>query len=632
MSRLFLTIVALSFLLQLGYAETPESESRHDLPSVPTGMVEIVLDTDAFNEVDDQFALAFAAHSSHRIKMLAVTAAPFRNQRSNSFADGMEKSYQEIIRILKLLDLPRQMAVRGSQQKLSDSETPVESAAARKIVELAHRKRQGPLYVVGLGTATNIASALLLDPTIKDRIVVVWIGGHPYNFDSALDFNLKQDVIAAQVLFSTDVPLVHIPAGDVAEKLTVTLPELSDGIRGQSILCDQLYDRVASYRMEVTQGTEGDNGEKTWKKIIWDIATIAWLVDPERSVKTEVLVRPRLQADGTWSRRNGSSNNRVRVAVNLDRSLVFQQLFGSLTDSLPTTFHRIDVNTPAQLRELFRYTGDRLPIVSAHRGGAGPRLPENCIPTFAETVKYGYALLEIDPRITRDGHIVVHHDAMLDRTTTGHGPIKERTLAELKQLRLKDVHGDVTDDQIPTLTEVFRWAKGKAILVIDKKDLSIADRVQQIEKHDAESYAMLIAGGVTAAKQCYELNPDIMMEVFIPDQQRLDAFEASGVRWSNVIAFVGHEPTKDRELLQRLHERGVSTIAGTSRNLDRALVRGRDGDGQLESEYRELLERGIDLIETDLPRRIWPLLYRDVDIPESKRAFFNRRIETTNSN
>lgn len=624
MNRPLVMVVALFVLQQVGRTALPNGESCRDVPSIPSGMVDVVLDTDAFNEIDDQFALAFAAASRHRVNMLAVTAAPFRNQRSTSFADGMEKSYQEIIRILELLDLPTEMAIRGSQHRLPDSRTPVESAAARKIIELARQERRGPLYVIGLGAATNIASAILLDPKIKDRIVVVWIGGHPYHFDNALDFNVKQDISAAQVLFSTDVPLVHIPAGDVAEKLSVSLTELDDGIRSTSVLCDELYNRVARYRTEVNSGNAGDRSEKTWTKIIWDIATIAWLVDPERSVETTVRVRPQLQADGKWSGRNDSSKNRVRVAVDLDRTRVFAQLFDSLTGSAPAAFHNIHAETPAKLRELFRYTGDALPIVSAHRGGAGPKLPENCIATFAETLKHGYAMLEIDPRVTRDGQVVVLHDATLDRTTTGCGPIRERTLAELKKLRLKDINGQVTDYQIPTLSEVFEWARGKAILVIDAKDLSVADRVRQIEKHDAESYAMLIAGGVKAAKECYELNSDIMMEVFIPDRKRFEAFETSGVRWSNVIAFVGHEPTNDRQLLGRIHDRGVTTIAGTSRNLDRELAVQRDIDSELKQKYRELPERGIDLIETDFPRQIWPLLYGNVDIPESKRAFFNR--------
>lgn len=625
MNRLLLSLVYLFVTVDAACAQQPTTETQRGAPTVPTGKVEIVLDTDAFNEVDDQFALAFAALSTDKISLKAVTAAPFNNQRSTSFADGMAKSHQEIVRILKLLQLSPELACRGSDQKLVDSKTPVDSAAARKIIELAHETRSGSLYVVGLGAVTNIASALLLDPTIEDRIVVVWIGGHPYDFDDALDFNLKQDVAAAQVLFESDVPLVHIPAGSVAQQLTITLPELADGIAGKSALCDELYQRVAEYRTEVTKGVAGDSGEKTWKKIIWDIATISWLIDPERSVQTKVRVRPRLRSDGTWNMRPDSSKNRVRVAVDLDRAYVFKQLFESLDDTLQTALHRINPATPKGLRELLLFTGDRLPIVSAHRGGAGPGLPENCITTFEKTLQVGYAMLEIDPRVTRDGQIVIHHDAKLDRTTNGNGPIKEHTLAELKKLRLKDAEGELTAFQIPTLSEVFQWAKGRAILVIDSKDLSVAQRVEQIEKHDAESYAIVIAGGVKSAKECYELNSNIMMEVFIPNRERFDAFEASGIRWSNVIAFVGHEPTKDQELLRLLHEKGVTTIAGTSRNLDRKFAGQSTSNDEVASEYRRLLQRGIDLIETDLPRQIWPMLYREIGIPESKRKYFSRR-------
>lgn len=306
-----------------------------DAPEQPTGQIEIVLDTDAYNEVDDQFALAFAARVPDRIKLLAVTAAPFRNHRSTSFADGMQKSYQEIIRILKLLNLPANLASRGSNAKLTDRTKPIESDAARTMIRLAHQQRQRPLYVVGLGAATNIASAILLDPTIAKRIVVVWIGGHPYHYDNALDFNLKQDIVAAQVLFESNVPLVHIPAGDVAEQLSITLPELAKGIRGQSVLCDKLYDRVASYRTEVTKGSSGDAHEQSWKKIIWDIATIAWLVDPKRSVQTEIRPRPQLRSDGTWAAADDNSGETVRVAVDLDRTKVFQHLFDALGNDQP---------------------------------------------------------------------------------------------------------------------------------------------------------------------------------------------------------------------------------------------------------------------------------------------------------
>src|SRR3954466_2556286 len=94
-----------------------------------------------------------------------------------------------------------------------------------------------------------------------------------------------------------------------------------------------------------------------------------------------------------------------------------------------------DAKTPQGLMDLLKYTGEPLPLVSGHRGGAAVGFPENCIPTFEHTLGQTFAMLEIDPRYAKDGTIVVHHDATLERTTTGKGPVTDFTLAELKQLR-----------------------------------------------------------------------------------------------------------------------------------------------------------------------------------------------------
>lgn len=314
--------------------KSPEPNSKQILADPER--VDVVLDTDAFNEVDDQFAIAFAARSPQRIKLLAVTAAPFQNQRSASPKEGMEKSYLEILRILKLLRQPDDLAVRGANRWMTDAQTPVDNPCARRIIELAKQPRRGPLYVVGLGAATNIASAILMAPEIEERVVVVWIGGHPYHFDDALDFNLKQDIAAAQALFASNVPLVHIPAGDVAEQLSISLPELADGIRGKSTIGDQLYHRVAEYRGEIAELTGRDSDAASWRKIIWDIATIAWLVDSESSVQTNVVRRPGLRHDGTWILDHQSSDPKVRVATDVDRDRVFESLFQALaTRSTP---------------------------------------------------------------------------------------------------------------------------------------------------------------------------------------------------------------------------------------------------------------------------------------------------------
>lgn len=296
----------------------------------------------------------------------------------------------------------------------------------------------------------------------------------------------------------------------------------------------------------------------------------------------------------------------------------------TLRSSPSSGLHSIDVQGPQGLQELFRYTGDFLPLVSAHRGGPQQRFPENCLATFENTLQHMFAMIEIDPRYTRDGAIVLHHDSTLERTTTGKGLVAERTLQELKELRLKDAEGRVTQYRIPTLDEVLQWARGKTVLVLDQKDVSVESRVRAIQQLRAEAYVILIVYSFKDAQACYKLNKNIMMEVMIPNRARFHEFEKTGIPWSNVVAFVGHTPPQDKELLRMLHAKGVLCIAGTSRNLDRQLAINRaTGTSAIEEEYRALLQRGVDLIETDLPRETGNLLYGESAIPASKSRFFH---------
>ena len=77
---------------------------KRELLNAPTGKIDVVLDTDAYNEVDDQFAIAYMLRSSDRLNTCAIYAAPFFNSLSSSPADGMEKSYAEILKILSLCE------------------------------------------------------------------------------------------------------------------------------------------------------------------------------------------------------------------------------------------------------------------------------------------------------------------------------------------------------------------------------------------------------------------------------------------------------------------------------------------------------------------------------------------------
>lgn len=282
-------------------------------------------------------------------------------------------------------------------------------------------------------------------------------------------------------------------------------------------------------------------------------------------------------------------------------------LFGFTKDS--PKYHLLAVKKSSDLHTLFRYTKDKAHFVSAHRGGSLPGFPENCIATFENTLKSTFAIMEIDPRWTKDSLMVLHHDPNLGRTVDGKGPIINYTLAELQKMNLKDSKGKATNLHMPTFDEALEWAKGKTILVVDQKDVSAKDRLRKAEEHNCIQNVILIVYSFEDAKLCYSLNKDVMMEVMIPSVEKVLEFDKTGVPWKNVVAFVGHQVPKDPELFRMIHERGALCMAGSSRNVDLKFLRGQTTEiSSLKGEYMEFFSSGVDLIETDIPSHLGPLV------------------------
>ncbi len=271
--------------------------------------------------------------------------------------------------------------------------------------------------------------------------------------------------------------------------------------------------------------------------------------------------------------------------------------------------HYIDAQTPEKLKQMFRYTGDSVSFLSSHRGGPEKNFPENCIATFENTLNHSWSLIEIDPRYTKDSVIVVHHDPTLQRTTTGNGRVSDFTYAELKKLYLKDTEGNVTSYRMNTLEEMLKWAKGKTILVLDKKDVPIEVRVKMIETYNAEACAIVMAYSYEEAKKCYKINPDIMMQIFINSPEKITQFEKTGVPWENVVAFVAHQLPEDLSVFEKIHQKGALCILGSSRNIDLRLVKaGKNDIPKIKSDYNDLYRKGVDIIETDIPVLMTPLV------------------------
>lgn len=285
----------------------------------PTGKVRMVLDTDTYNEVDDQFALVHALLSPDRLRVEAIYAAPYFNNRSTGPADGMEKSYEEIHRLLEKLNWPqRDFVYRGSTAYLEKSLQPVESAAVRNLVERAMASPDDdPLYVVAIGAITNVASAVLMEPKIIEKIVVVWLGGHALHWPNTREFNLKQDVPAARLLFDCGVPFVMIPCMGVTSHLHTTIPELEAYMAGRGAIGD--------YLVEIVKGYHDDH--RGWSKVIWDISTIAYLLDA-RWTPSDLVHSPILTDQVTWS--VDHSRHLIRYVNYIHRDPIFRDLFEKL--------------------------------------------------------------------------------------------------------------------------------------------------------------------------------------------------------------------------------------------------------------------------------------------------------------
>jgi inosine-uridine nucleoside N-ribohydrolase len=279
--------------------------------------VRMVLDTDTYNEIDDQFAVVYALLSPERLDVEAVYAAPFFNNKSSGPGDGMEKSYQEILRLLERLEVsPEGFAYRGSTDYLRDWDHPVGSEAASDLVERALAD-PSPLYVVAIGAITNVASAILMEPRILERIVVVWLGGHALHWPNTAEFNLRQDIPASRLVFDCGVPLVHVPCAGVVTHLRTTVPEVERYVQGQGAIGDYLAQIYKEHHTD----------HYAWSKEVWDLAAIAYLID-EKWVPTHIVHSPILTDQLTWSFDN--SRHLIRTAMYVDRDPIFRDLFTKL--------------------------------------------------------------------------------------------------------------------------------------------------------------------------------------------------------------------------------------------------------------------------------------------------------------
>lgn len=296
----------------------------------PSSPIDVVIDTDAYNQVDDLYALSYLICSDDKLKLKGIYAAPFysppslgRIRQNHSPSEGMHQSHQAILELLGVMEREdlKQLVFHGSEANLTDELTPVDSDAARHLISqaLSHTP-ENPLYVIAIAALTDIASAILLEPSIVDRIVVVWLGGHGLDWHSCSDFNAAQDIAAARVLFDCGAAVVQLPLNGVVAEFRISRIELEYYLKGKNALCDYLL----NCSVELMKNAPVHN----WSKPLWDVTVVAWLLNPEFT-EDRYEHSPIFEYDLHYGTDNG--RHFIKYVYHINRDILFEDMFRKLT-------------------------------------------------------------------------------------------------------------------------------------------------------------------------------------------------------------------------------------------------------------------------------------------------------------
>jgi inosine-uridine nucleoside N-ribohydrolase len=284
-------------------------------------VIAIILDTDTDNEIDDQFALSYAMLSNKKVNLLSVNAAPFFNSRSSSAAEGMEKSYNEIFNIMKLTDAEQAKGIpvyRGSTRFMSSKTDIVESEACDNIINTV-MSSETPVVIVAIGAITNVASAIAKEPAIAEKSAVVWLGGHALERPDTKEFNLRQDIPGAQVLFDSNIPFLQIPCDGVCSSFITTPAELNYYLEGKNELCDYLCSITGDY-------IKWGYGRS---KVVWDVTAIGCMTVP-KSMEIVEIPRPFLTSDCRYA--FDSARHHYLYVRKIHRDPLYADLFRTISE------------------------------------------------------------------------------------------------------------------------------------------------------------------------------------------------------------------------------------------------------------------------------------------------------------
>lgn len=277
----------------------------------------VIYDADSGCDIDDQYAIAHA-FASPRMELLSVNSTPYIVD-GQTIEEALEKSYSENEKLLKALhcDVPHYCGCTDTVSGQPDF-GPVDCPAVHNIIKTAMESDE-IIYVLSTGALTHAASAILMEPAIKEKICVIWVGGVGMETGVTDEFNLNNDYRAGQIILNSGVPFVFLVSftANGTRKLRATMEHLKR-LTGTS-------DAAVFFKEYLPGRFDIINDE--WYSVLWDVAATAVLSVPE-AFELDLITAPVFTDDKQYA--YDSTRHKILYMRNVNKDMVLDEVFECL--------------------------------------------------------------------------------------------------------------------------------------------------------------------------------------------------------------------------------------------------------------------------------------------------------------
>lgn len=237
-------------------------------------------------------------------------------------------------------------------------------------------------------------------------------------------------------------------------------------------------------------------------------------------------------------------------------------------------------------------------MVAAHRAGHNGFV-ENSIPAIQHAIDLGVDIIELDVKVTKDSVVVLNHDGKIDRTTNGKGNPEEYTWKELQKFRLKMPDGTLTNERLATFEEALNMAKGKAMIDIDIKTGNLKPVVDAIKKTGMQSQVFFFDNDYDALKEVLSLMPEALL---MPRAYSYEMADSALKVFTPAVVHID-ESFYTPEVTSPIRTKNARIWINALGEQDYLIH-----EGETEKALKNLLKYGANIIQTDEPELLIPLL------------------------